>query len=138
VSHEVIAAEVVRASNKVAMESGRIEAQALPANAGHHLGFEVFPKLRSIDAIEVIKKRAVGLESAIQVPTGPPREFATDAKVVFKKDVGAEDGVSSATLGDGGAAALGNRARRRGNATHAKGGVKLLAESIGLYHKKQA
>jgi hypothetical protein len=138
VSHEVIAAEIIRTGNKVALKRGGIKTQALPTNTGHQLGLKVFPNLWSIDAIEVVKKWAVGLKSTIQVPTGPPGQFTTDTEVVLKKDVSAENGVGPTALGDGSAAPLGNRARRRRNGARAKGCVKLLAENTGLYYKKQA
>jgi hypothetical protein len=62
VTHEVIAADEVGATDGAAIDGSRVKAQTLPSDAGHQLSRRVLAQLGSVDPVKVIEKRTVGLE----------------------------------------------------------------------------
>src|SRR2546430_17504015 len=86
VPHEVIAADIVRAGKCAALELWSIEAKTLSANACHHLGGRPSAQIRGVDAIEIVKNRAVRQNSAIKIPAGSPKQHFADAEAGAYKE----------------------------------------------------
>ena len=96
VTHEMIAADEVGASDGAAGGKSLVEADALPTDATHEFSRRVFTKFRGVDSINVVKKWPFRLETAVDVSGGSPGQFAAHSKLAFQKKISAEDRVSAA------------------------------------------
>jgi hypothetical protein len=83
VSHEVIAAYEIGTTEEVTIKKRLIKAQTLPADPGHHFGLHAFSELWRVDSVKVVEQGTVGQSSTIEVPTGPPSQFAAKTEVVL-------------------------------------------------------
>src|SRR6185312_3816727 len=79
VSHEMIAADEVGATDRAATGETLVEAKALPSDAGHYLSRRMLAEFGGVDSIEVIKQWTVRLESAVQILTSAPGQLAADS-----------------------------------------------------------
>ena len=100
-THEVVAAYEIGTPEEVTIEKRLIKAQTLPADPRHHFGLHVFPEFWRVDSVKVVEQGTVGQSSTVEVPTGPPSQFAAKTEVVLNQDVSAEHWVRPATFGDG-------------------------------------
>ena len=96
VTHEVIAANKVGATDRAATGETLVEAQALPSDARREFGGRVLAQLGGVDSVKIIKKWTVRLEPAVQILTGSPGQFATHSKLPLQKKVCAEHRVGAA------------------------------------------
>src|SRR5207245_9393378 len=95
---EGVADDIVRAGKCAALELWSIEAKTLSANACHHLGGRPSAQFRGVDAIEIVKNRAVRQNSAIKIPAGSPSHISADAEAVLNNEVGTEFRIQPATF----------------------------------------
>ena len=123
--HEVITADKIRTAGKPALKERLVKAQALPSDACLHFGTDVL-KPRRKDAVEVIKKWPVRLESRIQTAAALPGNLTADSHVSLEKDVGAEHRISSAVQAHGNWIAEGVEASWRANRADAESCIELL------------
>ena len=103
----------------------------------HEFGGRVLAQLGSVDSVEVIKQRAIRLESAIQTPTSAPGQFTADSELLLQKQIGTEDRVSAAGERNRGMTSRGARGRGRGKSAYAESDVKLLRMKRAAYQKRR-
>ena len=96
VTHEVVATNEVSTAKGPATGESLIEANALPSKSGLEFGGRVIAQFGSIDSIEVIKKRTLRAKTSVKIPAGPPSQLAAHAELIFQKNIGAENRISSA------------------------------------------
>ena len=98
VSHEMIAADIVRAGECAALELWGVEAKTFSADASHHFGGCPCAQFRGLDAIEIAKDWAVRQNSSIEIPAGSPSHISADAEAVLNNEVGTESRIQPATF----------------------------------------
>src|SRR5882724_10117990 len=99
-THEVIAADEVSASNSAAGGERLVETNAFPTDASHELGSCMPPDLGGVNPVDVVKEWTLGLDCGVDVPAAPPRKFAAHSKVVSQEEIGADDRVCAAAQSD--------------------------------------
>ncbi len=98
VSHEVVAAGVIRASQQCVAVEESIETKIFAADACHQFCRNILADPWCPQRVEVIKDRPVGLITAIKPLACPPVNFALDAEPVVHQQVGTEPGIRAAAL----------------------------------------
>ncbi len=126
VTHEVIAADEVRATDCPASGESLVEAQALPTDASHHFSRSMLAQFGSVDSVEIIEQWTVGLESAIQILTSAPGQFTADSELLFQQKIRADDRVSASGERNRGMISRGARRRGRSQSAYTESDVKLL------------
>lgn len=131
VDQEVIAALKVRTAHKIAGEEWLVETEAFKADSA--LQFRLCPlaERRTIDRIEIVENRAVGIEKDVHVLMTAPCHLAPYSEILFdKEEITAERRITTA------ADALwsvvlyvveGIRRRLSSHRAHAKRQIKLLS-----------
>src|SRR5437899_6964637 len=98
VSHEMIAADVIRAGECAALELWGVETKTLSADPCHHLGGYPSTQFRGVNAIEIVKDWAVRQNSCIKIPAGSPGHISADTKAVLNNEVGTESWIQPTTF----------------------------------------
>jgi len=93
VTHEMIAADEVGASDGAAGGKALVESGCSPTNASHEFSRCVLTKFRGVDPVNVVKKWPLRLETPVEVAAGSPGEFAAHAKAALQKKICTEDWV---------------------------------------------
>ncbi len=94
---QVIAAYVIGAARKAAIDVWGIEANALSAKACHHFRSGAAAKPRCVNRVEVVEDWAIRLEAVTDVRVSAPSNFGLDAELVLKQDVAAKRRKTTAT-----------------------------------------
>ena len=125
ITHEVIAARVGRASEKIVAVDEPVEANVLAADSGQQFRREILGESWRPDGVKGVEKGPVGLRSAIESLAGPPGELPFDADAMAKQEVSAECRISAAIIG-GEVQTILNGGCRGSDGAHAEGSIELL------------
>ena len=84
VSHEVVAAHVVRAAKSIANGESLVKPYALSTDSGSQIGLCFGANLRRVHAVEIPKQRAEGITTLVVTLTGAPCDLAHHAKILME------------------------------------------------------
>ena len=96
VTHEVIAANKVGATDRATTGEALVEAQALPTDACRKFGGCALAQLRGVNPIKIVEKWTVRLEPSIEILTASPGQFTAYSKPLLQEKVRAEHRVGPA------------------------------------------
>src|SRR5215471_17213335 len=95
-SHEMVAAGVIRTADEITGKEWLIKAQALRSDSCLQFGLNVFAYRRSINAIEIIENWTIRCREDVHILVGPPGNLTANAEVsVEKQKVAAERRVAA-------------------------------------------
>ena len=136
-THEVIAADKVSATDRAATGESLVKAEALPSDASRKLASGVLAQLRNVDPVKIVEKRTIGREPGVEILAGSPGQFATYSELPLKKNIRAEHRVGSA--GERHRCVVSGSVRRRGRRERAytKSRIELLRMNRALNKEKK-